>query len=37
MGIPAEKAVSVDAMGNPQSIQHFTPLVEKVDTLKQDV
>lgn len=37
MGIPPEKAVSVDAMGNPQSIQHFTHLVEKVDTLKRDV
>jgi acetoacetyl-CoA synthetase len=35
MGIPTEKSVSVDALSNPQSIQYFTPLVEKVTTLKQ--
>ncbi len=34
MGIPTEKAVSVDALSNPQSIQYFAPLVEKVSTLR---
>ena len=36
MGIPTEKAVSVDALSNPQSIQYFMPLMEKVNSLRQD-
>lgn len=36
MGIPIEKAVSVDALSNPRSIQYFMPLMEKVNTLRQN-
>jgi len=30
MGIPAEKAISTDAMGNPQSLQYFIEFANKV-------
>jgi acetoacetyl-CoA synthetase len=36
MGIPTEKAVSVDALSNPQSIQYFMPLMERVNSLRQN-
>jgi acetoacetyl-CoA synthetase len=35
MGIPIEKAVSTDAMSNPQSIQYFTPVADKVRGLRE--
>lgn len=34
MGIPLEKAISLDAMSNPQSITYFNKVAEKVRTLK---
>ena len=34
MGIPIEKAVSTDAMSNPQSIYYFTAVADKVRTLR---
>ncbi len=30
MGVPVEKAVSVDAMSNPQAIQYFITAVQRV-------
>ncbi|MBE3559735.1 MAG: acetoacetate--CoA ligase [Ktedonobacteraceae bacterium] len=35
MGIPIEKAVSLDSLSNPHAIQHFLPVAEKVSTLKE--
>lgn len=34
MGIPMEKAISVDAMSNPHSIQYFGAVAQKVSALK---
>ena len=34
MGIPVEKAVSIDALSNPRSILYFTEVAEKVNALK---
>jgi acetoacetyl-CoA synthetase len=30
MGVPVEKAVSIDAMSNPQAIQHFVTVAQRV-------
>jgi acetoacetyl-CoA synthetase len=35
MGIPIEKAVSMDAMSNPQSIHYFTAVADKVRLLRE--
>jgi acetoacetyl-CoA synthetase len=35
MGIPIEKAVSMDAMSNPQSIHYFTAVADKVRALRE--
>jgi acetoacetyl-CoA synthetase len=35
MGIPIEKAVSMDAMSNPQSIHYFSDVAEKVCALRE--
>jgi acetoacetyl-CoA synthetase len=34
MGVPLEKAVSMDAMSNPHAINYFTGVVDKVRTLR---
>ncbi|WP_338255554.1 acetoacetate--CoA ligase [Dictyobacter halimunensis] len=36
MGIPAEKAVSVDALSNPRSIDYFLDVARRVAALKQE-
>ena len=35
MGVPVEKAISTDAMSNPQSIQYFIEFANKVSTLRE--
>ena len=35
MGVPVEKAISTDAMSNPQSIQYFIEFANKVGTLRE--
>ncbi len=35
LGMPVEKAVSVDAMANPQAIQYFIDMAEEKDVLKE--
>ncbi|GAC1349869.1 MAG: acetoacetate--CoA ligase [Ktedonobacteraceae bacterium] len=35
MGVPVEKAISTDAMSNPQSIQYFIEFASKVNTLRE--
>ncbi len=35
LGMPVEKAVSVDAMANPQAIQYFIDLAKEKDLLKE--
>ncbi len=35
MGVPVEKAISKDAMSNPDSLQYFTAVAKKVDSLKE--
>ncbi len=35
MGVPAEKAISTDAMSNPQSIEYFVEFADKVSALRE--
>ncbi|HEY6410582.1 MAG TPA: acetoacetate--CoA ligase, partial [Ktedonobacteraceae bacterium] len=35
MGVPAEKAISTDAMGNPQSIAYFVEFADRVSALRE--
>ena len=35
MGVPAEKAISTDAMGNPQSIVYFVEFADRVSALRE--
>ena len=35
LGMPVEKAVSVDAMANPQAIQYFIDMAQEKDVLKE--
>ncbi|MDQ6643996.1 MAG: acetoacetate--CoA ligase [Chloroflexota bacterium] len=35
MGVPVEKAISTDAMSNPQSIEYFVEFADKVSALRE--
>ena len=35
MGVPVEKAISTDAMSNPQSIEYFVKFADKVSALRE--
>jgi acetoacetyl-CoA synthetase len=35
MGVPVEKAISTDAMGNPQSIAYFVEFADRVSALRE--
>jgi len=35
MGVPVEKAISTDAMSDPQSIEYFVKFADKVSALRE--